>query len=156
MPSSTVIPDTASLKDFVDRPLGTSEWVSIDQDRIDTFAEATGDHQWIHCDVERARAESPFEQTIAHGYLTLSLAPVLLAEIVTVNKCASVINTGVEKIRLATPVLSGSRIRMSAVIKDTRPMPGGAVRATFSIRFEVDGAKKPACHGKVTYVYYPE
>ena len=156
MPVPTVIPDIPSLKEFVGRDLGTSDWISIGQDRIDTFANATGDHQWIHCDVERARRESPFKETIAHGYLTLSLAPVLLAEVVIVNHTGSVINTGLEKIRLSAPVLAGSKVRMSATLKDTRDVPGGAVRATFGIRFEVEGASKPACHGSVTYVYFPE
>ncbi|MFP8879994.1 MAG: MaoC family dehydratase [Myxococcota bacterium] len=151
----TVIPDIPSIKDFVGKPLGTSDWITIDQDRIDTFAKATGDHQWIHCDAERARRESPFKDTIAHGYLTLSLVPVLLAEVVIVNNCETVINTGLEKVRLSAPVLAGSRVRMSAKLTGTRDVPGGAVRATFRIRFEVEGSAKPACHGYVTYVYYP-
>lgn len=151
----SVIPDVPSIQDFVGKPLGTSDWITISQERIDTFANATGDHQWIHCDVERARRESPFKETIAHGYLTLSLAPVLLAEIVIVNNCESVINTGLEKVRLSTPVLAGSRVRMSAKLSGTRDLPGGAVRATFRIHFEVEGSAKPACHGYVTYVYYP-
>jgi len=151
----TVIPDIASIKEFVGRNLGTSAWITIGQERIDTFASATGDYQWIHCDVERARRESPFKETIAHGYLTLSLTPVLLAEVVTVENCETVINTGLEKVRLSSPVLAGSRVRMSAKLVGTRDMPGGAVRATFGIRFEVEGSTKPACHGNVTYVYYP-
>jgi acyl dehydratase len=155
MGPTTVIPSIAAIKDFVGRELGTSSWIEIDQARIDTFAAATGDHQWIHTDVERARRESPFGETIAHGYLTLSLAPVLLGEVIVVEGCENVINTGCEKIRLASPVTAGSRVRMSATLKDTRDMPGGAVRATFGIRFEVEGAAKPACHGSVTYVYYP-
>ena len=155
MTGPTVIPDIASIKDFVGEPLGTSDWVAITQERIDTFANATGDYQWIHCDVERARRESPFKETIAHGYLTLSLAPVLLGEVVTVSGCETVINTGLEKLRLSAPVLAGSRVRMSAKLSGARDLPGGAVRATFRIRMEVEGSAKPACHGYVTYVYYP-
>jgi acyl dehydratase len=155
MTSPTVIPDIPSINEFVDEPLGTSDWVTISQERIHTFATATGDHQWIHCDVERARRESPFKETIAHGYLTLALVPVLLAEVVAVDGCDTVINTGLEKLRLSAPVLAGARVRLSAKISSTRDIPGGAVRATFRIRIEVEGSAKPACHGYVTYVYYP-
>jgi len=155
VPNPTLIPGVKQIKDFVGQELGKSDWVAITQERIDTFAEATGDRQWIHCDVERARRESPFETTIAHGYLTISLAPVLLAELVVVEKCGSVINTGIEKLRLSTPVLSGSRVRMSAKLMGARDVPRGGVRATFFIRFETDGATKPACHAHVTYVYFP-
>ncbi len=155
MTGPTVIPDIPSIKDFVGKPLGTSDWITISQERIHTFANATGDYQWIHCDVERARRESPFKETIAHGYLTLSLAPVLLAELVIVNGCETVINTGLEKLRLSAPVLAGSRVRMSAKLSGTRDLQGGGVRATFRIRIEVEASAKPACHGYVTYVYYP-
>ena len=109
----------------------------------------------IHCDVERSQRESPFKSTIAHGYLTVALTPVLLPELLLIEDCETVINTGIEKLRLSTPVLAGSRIRMSATVKEARKMTGGSVRATLSIRFEVEGSKKPACHGVVTYVYYP-
>jgi acyl dehydratase len=155
MPTPTIIPSVAEIVDFVGRALGTSSWITISQERIDTFANATGDHQWIHCDVERAERESPFKSTIAHGYLTVSLVPALLSEMVLVNNCETVINTGIEKVRLSTPVLSGARVRMSATLKDAREIPRGGVRATIAIRFEVEGEAKPACHGNVTYVYYP-
>jgi acyl dehydratase len=155
MSSPLVIPSVAALKKRTGEKLGASGWIEITQERIDTFAEATGDHQWIHCDPERARRESPFKATIAHGYLTLSLVPTLLAELITVSGCETVINTGAEKIRLSTPVLSGSRVRMSATLRDTRDVPRGGVRATFAVRFEVDGEVKPACHGRVTYLYFP-
>ena len=155
MPQPTVIPSIGEIKSFVGQMLGKSEWIAITQERIDTFANATGDHQWIHCDVERARLESPFQTTIAHGYLTISLAPALLSELVLVNECGTAINTGIEKMRLSTPVLSGSRVRMSATLKDARDVPRGGVRATFDIRFEVEGKKKPACIANVVYVYFP-
>jgi acyl dehydratase len=155
MPNPTLIPGVEHLKDFVGQELGPSNWVVISQERIDRFADATGDRQWIHCDVERAQRDSPFKTTIAHGYLTISLAPALLAELVVVEKCGSVINTGIEKLRLSTPVLSGARVRMSAKLLGARDMPRGGVRATFSIRFETDRATKPVCHAQVTYVYFP-
>ncbi len=155
MSNPTIIPSVSAIKDFVGRELGTSDWITVSQERIDTFAKATGDYHWIHCDIDRAQRDSPFKTTIAHGYLTVSLAPALLAELVIVNDCGTVINTGIEKLRLSTPVLSGSRIRMSASIKDTRKVPRGGIRATISVRFEVEGSEKPACHGDVIYVYFP-
>jgi acyl dehydratase len=155
MSNPTIIPSVSEIKDFVGRELGTSDWITVSQERIDTFAKATGDHQWIHCDIERAQRDSPFKTTIAHGYLTISLAPALLAELVIVDECGTVINTGIEKLRLSTPVLSGSRVRMSATLTNARDMPNRGVRATFAIRFEIDGSSKPACHGNVIYVYFP-
>lgn len=156
MANPTVISDAAALVDLIDRDLGTTDWIEVSQERIDAFAEATGDRQWIHCDVERAQRESPFKSTIAHGYLTVALTPVLLPELLVVEDCGTVINTGIERLRLSTPVLAGSRIRMSATVKGVRKMPGGGVRANISIRFEVEGSEKPACHGIVTYVYFSE
>ncbi len=151
----TAIPDAAAILELVGRDLGTTPWIEISQQQIDAFAEATGDRQWIHCDVERARRESPFKSTIAHGYLTVALVPALLPKLLHIEQCGSVVNTGIEKLRLAAPVLSGSRIRMSAAIRDARALPGGGVRATLAVRFEVEGSEKPACRGAVTYVYYP-
>jgi acyl dehydratase len=151
----TVIPNVAAIVDLVGRDLGATDWIEVSQERIDAFAAATGDRQWIHCDVERAQRESPFKSTIAHGYLTVALTPVLLQELLVVEDCGTVINTSVEKLRLSTPVLAGSRIRMSATVKDARKLPGGGIRAAISVRFEVEGSEKPACHGVVTYVYFP-
>ena len=151
----TVIQNVAALADLVDRELGTTDWIEVSQERIDAFAAATGDHQWIHCDVERAQRESPFKSTIAHGYLSVALTPVLLPQLLIVKNCRTVINRGIEKMRLSTPVLAGSRIRMSAIVKDARKVPRGGVRATISVRFEVEGSDKPACYGVVTYVYFP-
>jgi len=150
-----LIPNVAALADLVGRELGTTDWIEISQEQIDAFAAATGDHQWIHCDVERAERESSFKSTIAHGYLIVALVPVFLPQLLLIDDCGTVINTGVEKLRLSTPVLSGSRLRMSASMKDTRKMPRGGMRVTISIRFEVEGSEKPACHGDVTYVYFP-
>jgi len=152
----TVISNVAAIVDLVDRELGTTDWIEISQEQIDTFAEATGDRQWIHCDVQRAQRESPFKSTIAHGYLTVALTPVLLSELLVIEDCETVINTGIERLRLSTPVLAGSRIRMSATVKAVRKVPRGGIRASISIRFEVEGSKKPACHGVVTYVYFPK
>ena len=150
-----MIQNVAALADLVDRELGTTDWIEVSQERIDAFAAATGDRQWIHCDVERAQRESPFKSTIAHGYLSVALTPVLLPQLLIVKNCRTVINRGIEKMRLSTPVLAGSRIRMSAIVKDARKVPRGGVRATISVRFEVEGSDKPACYGVVTYVYFP-
>ncbi len=155
MANPTSIPNVAALADLVGSELGTTDWIEISQAQIDAFAEATGDRQWIHCDVERAQRESPFKATIAHGYLTVALTPVLLPRLLHIRDCGTIINTGIEKLRLSTPVLSGSRIRMSARIANARKVPRGGMRATFSVRFEVEGSAKPACQGDVTYVYFP-
>ena len=150
----TVIPNVAAIADLVGRELGTTDWIEVSQEQIDAFAAATGDRQWIHCDVERAQRESPFKSTIAHGYLSVALIPVLLPKLLIVENCKTVINRGIENLRLSTPVLAGSRIRMSATVKDARNVPRGGIRASIAVRFEVEGSDKPACHGVVTYVYF--
>ena len=142
------------LDGLVGQELGVSEWLVVDQERIDTFARATGDDQWIHTDPERAKTESPYGTTIAHGHLTMSLAPMMLSQIIHVN-AAMTVNPGVERIRLRTPVRCGDRIRMHAALKAIRKVPGGGVRGTIAIRFEVDGQKRPAAFGDVLVVYFP-
>ena len=150
-----VIPSLAAVKFWVQTPLGVSEWVTVDQQRIDRFAVATNDRQWIHVDVERARREAPWKQTIAHGYLTLSLIPDLLSRRVVILGVKTAVNTGLDKLRFSAPVLSGSRVRLHAEIKDAREVPGGALRVTFTVRVEVEGGGKPALIANVSYVYYP-
>ena len=151
----TVVPSIGALKSFVGQKLGTSDWTTVSQQQINSFAEATGDHQWIHVDVERAKRESPFKQPIAHGYLTISLAPVLLPQVVRVEGVRMAVNYGLESMRLPAPVPAGARVRMSAELKDVREMPGGGARATFGLAFEVEGGGKPACIADAIYVYYP-
>jgi acyl dehydratase len=151
----TIVPSIAALKSLVGQKLGASEWTTVSQKQIDAFAEATGDHQWIHVDVERAKRESPFKQPIAHGYLTISLAPVLLPQVVRVEGVKMAVNYGLESMRLPAPVPSGSRVRMSAELKDVREMPGGGARATWGLTFEVEGATKPVCVADAIYVYLP-
>jgi len=155
MSSPTVIPSVRALKQFVGKSLGASNWVTVSQDQINAFADATGDHQWIHVDVERARRESPFKGTIAHGYLTLSLAPSLLPEIFRVEGARLGVNYGIEKMRLPAPVPAGARVRVLAELKDVRDMPGGGARATFGLVFEIEGGAKPTCVADAIYVYYP-
>ena len=151
--ASLDLPNIAALRDLVGKKLGTSDWIEITQRRIDLFAEATGDHQWIHVDAERARRESPFGTTIAHGHLTLSLSPMLLAQIVEVWGVRLIVNPGGEHRRLRAPVRCGDKVRLHATLKDLRDLPGG-VRATVSASFEIEGQKKPAAFGDMLLVYY--
>lgn len=144
-----------AVKKYVGKPLGPTEWVTIDQERIDGFAEVTGDHQWIHVDVARASRDSPWKTTIAHGYLTLAMTPDLLAQILSIEGWSTAVNTGLDKLRFSTPVPVGSRVRLKASIKDARSVPKGGVRVTFAVRFEVEGASKPALLANVNYVYFP-
>ncbi len=151
-----IIPNIAALKDYVGKPLGTSDWHCITQEQIDAFADATGDHQWIHVDIERALRESPFDgKTVAHGYLTLSLAPVLIPTILEVAETSMAVNYGVEKVRFPKPVPAGSRVQMDAVLQSVRDIPGGAARASYQLTIRVEGARKAACKAEVVYVYYP-
>jgi len=149
------IPDVASLGEYEGCDLGVTGWRTIDQSQIDAFAEATGDRQWIHVDRERAERESPFGTTIAHGYLTVALIPVLLPALVRVERCAQIVNSGIEKLKLREPIRAGSRIRLGAGVKGVRHLKGGAARVSLEIRFEVEGEKRPACMGEVVYVYFP-
>lgn len=150
-----VIPGLAAVKYWQDTPLGETDWVEVAQQRIDQFAEATDDRQWIHVDVDRARRESLWKQTIAHGYLTLSLIPALLTQLVFILGVKTAINTGIDKLRFSAPVLSGSRVRLKATIKDAREVPTNALRISFAVRVEVEGASKPALLANVNYLYYP-
>jgi acyl dehydratase len=123
--------------------LGTSDWLVMDQDRIDTFADATGDHQWIHVDAERAAA-GPFGRTIAHGMLTVSLLPVFLHEIYRVDGVSMVINYGLNKVRFPSPVPVGSRLRATSRLAAVKPLDGAA-QAELSTTVEIENGAKPAC-----------
>ncbi|MDW6064523.1 MaoC family dehydratase [Streptomyces sp. FXJ1.4098] len=130
------------LKKLADSDLGTSEWIEVTQDRIGTFADATGDHQWIHTDPERA-AQGPFGSPIAHGYLTLSLFIPLFTQLLDVQGVTTKVNYGLNKVRFPTPVKAGSRIRLAARLTSVEDVPGG-VQITVDGRIEVDGDTKPA------------
>ncbi|KRA37795.1 MULTISPECIES: MaoC family dehydratase [unclassified Nocardioides] len=132
--------------------LGTSDWLEIDQARIDTFADATGDHQWIHVDAERA-AEGPFGATIAHGFLTLSLLPPLLNQLYRVDNVRMAVNYGLDKVRFMAPVPVGSKIRLTARVLSVTVLEG-AVQSTFESTFEIEGSEKPAAvvHSIVRYI----
>jgi acyl dehydratase len=129
---------------LVGRELGTSGWLTIDQKRINDFADATGDHQWIHIDVERARAESPYGAPIAHGFLTLSLIPALSKDNFRVENAKLAINYGLNKVRFLAAVPVGSRIRARSELVEAAEVKGGAVNLTVSHTIEIDGSDKPA------------
>ncbi|MER8161062.1 MaoC family dehydratase [Streptomyces sp. NPDC094472] len=130
------------LKKLAGGDLGTSEWIEVAQDRIDTFAEATGDHQWIHTDPERA-AQGPFGAPIAHGYLTLSLFIPLFTQLLDVRGVTTKVNYGLNKVRFPAPVRAGSRLRLAARLTSVEDVPGG-VQITVDGTIEVDGGTKPA------------
>ncbi len=149
------ISDLEALRDIVGRELPPADWLTITQQRIDRFAEATDDRQWIHTDPERARRESPYGTTIAHGHLTMSLMPMMLAQIIQVQ-ARMLVNPGVERVRLRAPVKCGDRVRMHAKLTALRTVPGGGVRARFRVSFEIEGESRPAAFGDVLLVYYLE
>lgn len=155
MAERLVLEHFTDLKKYVGKKIGVSDWVVITQEIIDKFADATGDHQWIHTDPERAAKESPYGQTVAHGYLTVSLAPKLLTEILEVKDAKLVINSGLERLRFSSPVLSEARIRLRVEGKDTRDMPRGGLRVTFHLAYEVEGQKKAAVIADAVLIYYP-
>jgi acyl dehydratase len=123
--------------------LGTSDWHEVTQDAIDAFADVTGDHQWIHVDVERAK-ETPFGGTIAHGYYTLSLAPALSAQIVRYEGFAFALNYGLNRVRFPAPLPVGARVRVTAKLASVEDIPGGA-QMTLELTFEREGGDKPVC-----------
>jgi acyl dehydratase len=131
------------LKSLVGRQLGPGDWEEITQDRVDLFAEATGDHQWIHVDPQRAAA-GPFRGTIAHGYLTLSLIPYLMPKILRVDGFSAGINYGCDRVRFPAPVPVGSKLRCSAVVQSVTDVPGG-VQVAATVTLQVEGQDKPSC-----------
>ena len=152
--AATVFASPEELKGAVGKPLGVSEWLEIDQKRIDLFAEATGDHQWIHVDPERAK-QGPFGATIAHGYLTLSLVNSFLPQIVEVRGIAMGINYGADRLRFPAPVPVGSRIRGSAEVVSAEDTKDGAVQAKVRVTVEIEGSDRPACVVDTISRYYP-
>jgi acyl dehydratase len=133
----------ADLQALVGQPIGSSDWLTIEQSRIDQFAQATGDHQWIHVDPERA-AKGPFGTTIAHGFLTLSLLPLLSEQAFAIDDVRMGINYGLNRVRFPTPVPAGSRLRAQLKLLSYEPLPGGA-QLTVEVTMQLEGADKPAC-----------
>ncbi len=135
----------ATVGEFVGKELGVSSWHAIDQDRINAFAECTGDHQWIHVDVDRSKRESPFGGTIAHGYLTLSMLAPLQEEIgVIPDGTRQAINFGLDKLRFLTPVKAGARIRMRVTLISVEDRGKGRLLLRTANTFDIEGAEKPA------------
>jgi acyl dehydratase len=133
----------AELQPLVGQEIGTSEWITVTQERIQLFADATNDHQWIHLDVERAKS-GPFKTTIAHGFLTLSLLPEMSASAFEVRGTRMGVNYGLNKVRFPAPVPSGSRLRGRFKLLDYKPLEGGA-QLTVQVTMEREGSDKPVC-----------
>ncbi|MBL6629284.1 MAG: MaoC family dehydratase [Actinomycetota bacterium] len=150
--SKRIINGADELKSLVGEHLGYSPWVDITQEQVNMFAEATGDHQWIHVDVERATA-GPFGAPIAHGYLTLSLGPMLYPQVVEIRGFTMGVNYGTNKVRFMSPVPVGSRLRLGVKILDVADIAGG-VQNTLEFTFEVEGAAKPSCVAEVVFRSY--
>jgi acyl dehydratase len=138
------------LEQAGERDLGTSSWHDITQEQVNIFADATGDHQWIHVDPERA-AEGPFGGTVAHGYLTLAMLPMLLSEVVSVTDAVMGVNYGTEKVRFTSPVPVGSRVRAHAKLMKTQRR-GPSVVWNVGVQVEIEGNEKPALVGEVVYM----
>ena len=133
--------------------LGISEWLTVAQERINKFADATLDHQWIHVDVERAKVESPYKSTIAHGYLTLSILPYLWNQIIEVNNLRMMVNYGMDKMKFGQPVITGSRVRLVARLQGINNLRG-ICKAEIDFTIEIEGQRKPALEGIATFLYY--
>ncbi|MDP6951405.1 MAG: MaoC family dehydratase [Alphaproteobacteria bacterium] len=142
------------MRAMVGEEMGISSWVDVTQDRIDKFAEATGDFQWIHVDPARAKDELPGGKTIAHGYLTLSLVPMMMYEIYKIANITHGLNYGANKIRFTSPVPSGSRVRGRLRIKDTEDMPNNGLKIFGEVTIEIEGAERPACVAETISVAY--
>ena len=141
------------FEQLLGKEIGVSEYLEVDQPRINLFADATLDHQWIHVDEERCKTESPFGQTIAHGYLTLSLVPVLWGQIIEVHNLERMMNYGMDRLKFAQPVLSGQSVRMTAKLEDIQNLRG-AIKTTVRITLDIKETGKKALEGLATFVYY--
>ena len=140
------------LKAHIGQHLGYSDWREITQDQVNAFADATGDHQWIHVDVERAK-QGPFGGPIAHGYLTLSLTPMLVSEAVRVEGFKMGVNYGINRLRFPAPAPVGSKLRAGVKMLACEDVAGG-VQLTYEVTFEVEGGDKPACVADILFRYY--
>ena len=147
----------ASPRDLIGQEgsqLGVTDWLLIDQDRVNGFAEVTGDHQWIHVDVERAK-DGPFGGTIAHGYLTMSLVNLFLPDLIEVQGFSHAVNVGADRLRFLSPVKVGSRIRGSGEIVSAEEIKG-AIQSVVRVTVEIEGSDKPACVVDTISRYFPE
>ena len=149
----SVIKTLDELQGFAGREIAVTDWLEITQERINQFADATDDHQWIHTDAERAQRESPYGTTIAHGFLTLSLVPQFLKEAVQLQDLRMAINYGLNRVRFPSAVLAGSRIRAHIVLQSMRDV-SDSTEAVFSITVENEGSDKPCCVAEWLARYY--
>jgi acyl dehydratase len=154
MATPLIVETPHDLAAHVGRELGPSDWLTVDQAIIDKFADATGDHQWIHVDVERAKREMPGGKTIAHGYLTLSLVPRLAATLVKVNKVKRGLNYGSNRVRFTGTVPAGSRVRLRQKLVKVEPVEGNGVRVTSEVTMEVEGQERPALVAEIMGIRY--
>jgi acyl dehydratase len=148
--TTTTIAELPSLKG---QELGTSDWFEVTQERVNTFADATGDHQWIHVDVERAKAESPYGGPIGHGYLTLSLVVPMYSQVLTITDAKMGVNYGLNKVRFPAPVPVGSKIRLTATLNDVTEIAGG-LQLTIGTVIEREGGEKPVCIAELVFRTY--
>jgi acyl dehydratase len=151
--SKVVIKSFEELEKLVGTELGISDYHQFTQEQINLFADATIDHQWIHVDKDRAKAESPFGDTIAHGYLTLSMLPYLWNQIVDVQNLKLQVNYGIEKFKFNNPVLVNSRVRMVARVINAVNLRG-VTKANIGVKLEIEGNKKPAYEGEIVFLYH--
>jgi acyl dehydratase len=151
---TTVVHGLAGLRALAGKDLGTTGWLEITQGRVNTFADATDDHQWIHVDVDRAVA-GPFGAPIAHGYLTVSLLIPLFAELLDARGIGMGVNYGLDKLRFPSPVRVGSLIRLHGTVDSVEDVPGDGVQLALDFTVEVQGAAKPGCVARAVYRYYP-
>jgi acyl dehydratase len=154
MSAPRIVKDLDDLKTWVGKEVALSDWLTIDQARIQAFADVTDDHQWIHLDVERCRRESPYKAPIAHGYLILSLLPTLFETSLRVDGLAMTVNYGLDRVRLPAPVIAGSRIRGRLALERLEPVSGG-MQAHWSATVEIENGDKPACVAQMLARYYP-
>ncbi|MFJ8231140.1 MaoC family dehydratase [Streptomyces sp. NPDC094448] len=153
MAEPRVFTSAAELRSGVGEPLGRSDWLEVGQERIDLFAEATGDHQWIHVDPVRA-ADGPFGTTVAHGYLTLSLLPLLVPQVLRVEGMKMGLNYGTDKVRFPAPVPVGSRLRAAVTLTRVETAGDGGVQVTALVTVEREGGEKPVCVAESVSRYY--
>lgn len=150
-----IINSYEDFANYLGKDLGASEWLEVTQDRINLFADATLDHQWIHVDEARARVESPYKSTIAHGYLTLSLLPHLWEQIIEVNNIKMLVNYGMDKMRFGQAVVTGSRVRLVTKLHAISNLRG-ICKTEINFKIEIEGQRKPALEGIATFLYYFE
>ena len=141
------------LATYLGKELGKSQWIKVDQERINLFADATLDHQWIHVDTAKAQKESPYKSTIAHGYLTLSLIPHMWDEIIEVHNLKMLVNYGMDKMRFGLPVITGSRVRLVTTLHSIENLCG-ICKTGIKFKIEIEGERKPALEGIATFLYY--